>query len=133
MKGIWVTGTYLLLHTLLHQGFSQTLSYREPVARPEPYEQNCSIAVPNAFTPNGDGINDALELRCDCQLSEFSFEVYSRNGNQVYRSRQIRQKWNGTQSGRPVKEGYYNWEITYKASDTGQYTRLRGNIAIIRS
>ena len=133
MKGYRVFGLCLLLQVIITGGFAQSSSYRDAIPQRTRAANNCAISVPNVFTPNGDGINDALELQCNCKVSDFRFTVFSGKGNKIYHSRNARLRWNGFANGRPVREGYYRWEITYKVQGNPNYTKLRGDIAIIRS
>ena len=133
MKGICVLGTYLLLQFSFILGYCQTVSYGESIRQPVENTSSCTISVPNVFTPNGDGINDALEFECDCTLADFRFTLYSRKGNRVFQSKNLDLRWKGTFKGRPVQEGYYKWEISYKVSGNSGYKTLKGDLAIIRS
>ncbi|MEM6630094.1 MAG: gliding motility-associated C-terminal domain-containing protein [Bacteroidota bacterium] len=133
MKGICVFGTYLLLQFSFILGYSQTVSYGEPSRQPLANATACTISVPNVITPNGDGINDALEFECNCTLSDFRFTLYSRKGNRVFQSKNPNLRWKGTYNGKPIKEGYYKWEISYKVSGNSGHNSLKGDLAIIRS
>ena len=133
MKGYRVFGIYLLLQVLIVWGYAQSSSYSDPIPRRVKTSKSCAISVPNVFTPNGDGINDALELRCNCKVEDFRFTVFSGKGNRIYQSKNAGLRWNGFSNGRPVREGYYRWEISYKVLGNPNYTKLRGDIAIIRS
>lgn len=66
-----------------------------------------AINVPNAFSPNGDGINDlwvitGVELYPDCTLS-----VFDKDGKKVLEQRGYTNNWDGTYNGRAVPEGNY--------------------------
>ena len=52
--------------------------------------------IPNAFTPNGDGINDCFGLRKANLNNPFQFKIYNRWGNLVYYSSPYNNDWNGT-------------------------------------
>jgi gliding motility-associated-like protein len=47
--------------------------------------QECSLFIPNGFSPDGDGINDFLKIRCIEKYPDAYFEVYNRWGNLVYK------------------------------------------------
>lgn len=44
----------------------------------------CSYFIPNAITPNNDGLNDFLEVQHTCQFSTFDMSIYNRWGNRVF-------------------------------------------------
>jgi gliding motility-associated-like protein len=71
--------------------------------------QSC-INVRNAFTPNGDGVND-LWLVYDqafCLQPDGAFvTVYNRYGNKVYEAKGYKNNWNGTYKGKPIPDGTY--------------------------
>ena len=69
-------------------------------------DDNYSLFIPNAFTPNGDGINDTYHIP-NLTLGHFSFQVFDRWGNKVYETKDTDFHWDGTSSGRQVKEGVY--------------------------
>jgi len=76
---------------------------------------NCKteIVIPNTFSPNGDGINDALFIQNDCN-TEISFEVYSRWGALVYSNSANIITWEGTTfSGVALSGGVYYYILTY--------------------
>lgn len=66
------------------------------------------IRVKNAFTPNGDGINDAWEVydQFDC-LTNVSINVFNRYGKLVFSDRNYRNKWTGLYQGKPIPDGTY--------------------------
>ncbi|MEZ5071502.1 MAG: gliding motility-associated C-terminal domain-containing protein [Bacteroidales bacterium] len=69
------------------------------------------LEVPNAFTPNADGINDAFVIR---GLPEDSYLlVFDRSGREVHRSKAYRHDWEGTDAGgRPLPPGTY-WYLLF--------------------
>jgi len=80
---------------------------------------DCSsdIVIPNTFSPNGDGLNDAIILKNDCNI-EMSFDIYSRWGALVYRSSAKVITWEGTTfSGVTLSEGVYYYILTYSNMD----------------
>jgi gliding motility-associated-like protein len=88
-----------------------------------------AIVIPNAFTPNGDGINDFWDIR---KLSDFPnclVSVYSRYGSLVFQSRGYPKPWDGTRNGAQVPTGTYYYII-----DPGQngLQVLSGFVAVLR-
>ena len=87
------------------------------------------IKVPNAFSPNGDGIHDTWNINSLEQLDECVIEVYNRYGQLVYRSRGYSNPWNGTRNGMPLPIGTYYYIIDPKIAIE---PRLTGWVFILR-
>jgi gliding motility-associated-like protein len=95
------------------------------------YEGKTVVKVPNAFTPNGDGINEKLNpiIVCDFAMTEFS--IYNRWGNKVFTSANINIAWDGKQNGSPCDVGIYYYYIKGKNSK-GEDVLLKGDITLLR-
>ena len=63
--------------------------------------KSCYIAVPNAFTPNGDGLNDYLYPLNAYKADNLEFSVYNRVGQLVFHTNDWTKKWDGTIKGNP--------------------------------
>lgn len=93
---------------------------------------SCFIAVPSAFTPNGDGINDYLYPLNAYKAGNLLFTVYNRLGQVVYQTKDWTKKWDGNYSGHPQPSGTYVWTLQYTQSDTKQFFSLQGTTVLIR-
>lgn len=71
------------------------------------------VNIPGAFTPNGDGLNDVFGAAGKVP-GEFSFNIYNRYGQLLFRSSAVQPHWNGTFRGKPVPPGAYIYEIRYR-------------------
>ncbi len=94
--------------------------------------RSCYIAVPTAFTPNGDGINDYLYPVNAFKARKLEFKVYNRAGQIVFFSNDWLQKWNGAFKGEPLDSGVYVWTLSYKHVDTGEQYFQKGSSMLIR-
>lgn len=75
-------------------GYQDGICYR--IDEIEVVEVNCtecSIYYPNAFTPNGDGLNDTWQPLFECDPIEYRIEIYDRIGNLVYESYDHNASW----------------------------------------
>jgi gliding motility-associated-like protein len=88
------------------------------------------IIVPNAFTPNGDGLNDVLELK-GRYLNGFTFVVIDRNGQEVFRATDRSQTWDGTIRGHAPVNAAYVWRFTLR-DEAGQEFRQTGTVTILK-
>jgi gliding motility-associated-like protein len=62
----------------------------------------------NVITPNGDGVNDALEIdNLDLVNNQSSIVIYNQWGNVVYRAAPYKNDWSGTFSDTPLPDGTY--------------------------
>ena len=88
------------------------------------------IFYPNAFTPNGDGINDGWSP-IPFNISEMRWSVWNRWGEKVYETNKIGDKWNGIYKGEP--QGMFNfvWICSWKGYD-GKKGFDKGNLILIR-
>jgi gliding motility-associated-like protein len=84
-----------------------------------------------AFTPNGDGINDYWIIAEGGCLSFARAEVFNRYGHKVYESRDYKNNWDGTYKGSPLPDGTYYFIITYQLIN-GKPVYQRGNVTILR-
>lgn len=78
------------------------------------FSTSCKIVVPNAFTPNGDGVNDAffVSVADDCTPLQYEIRVFDRWGRLVFESNKTDDRWDGTYDGQELKEGVYLWQIS---------------------
>jgi gliding motility-associated-like protein len=94
-------------------------------------ESNCFIAVPTAFTPNGDGNNDYLYPLNAYKATNLLFRVYNRNGQLVFETRDRANKWNGTVKGQAQPVGAYIWILRYTDA-AGKKIELKGSSVLLR-
>lgn len=90
------------------------------------------IKVKNAFSPNGDGINDEWQIydQYDC-LKNVSVSVFNRYGSKVFESQDYRNKWDGRYNGKPVPDGTYYAVINFKLV-SGKVLTVKTDLTIIR-
>ena len=72
------------------------------------------ITIPNAFTPNGDGINDYWTIDALVTYPQSMTTVYTRDGQQVFKSIGYPKPWDGTCNGKQVTAGTYYYVIDLK-------------------
>jgi len=72
------------------------------------------IAIPNAFTPNGDGINDLWNIANLSDYPACTVDVFNRNGQLVFHSLGYGKPWTGTYNGSPLPTGTYYYVIDLK-------------------
>ncbi|AII54236.1 T9SS C-terminal target domain-containing protein [Hymenobacter sp. APR13] len=86
--------------------------------------------VPTAFTPNGDGLNDVLEVKGRF-LRTYTFTVVDRNGQEVFRGTDRTQAWDGRIRGQQPVLGAYVWR--FEAVDAAGKTVVQhGTVTIVK-
>jgi gliding motility-associated-like protein len=93
---------------------------------------HCLIELPNAFTPNGDGLNDYFWPHNALKADNYEFKVYNRWGQLVFYSRDWRQKWDGRINGQLQSTGVFVWTLSYIHRDTKQRVNRKGTVTLIR-
>ena len=86
------------------------------------------IYIPNAFTPNGDGINDDWRIPFLDPLLGAAVNVYNRYGQIVYHTEGKTVDWNGMCNGFPQPSGAYVYYVKFKS----QYPDIKGTLLLIR-
>jgi gliding motility-associated-like protein len=97
------------------------------------YEINCGepdIFIPNAFSPNGDGQNDAFKITGDV-IETMELEIYNRWGELVFETDQPIMGWDGTFNGTRVEPNVYVYQINITCIDQRRFSK-KGNITVIR-
>jgi gliding motility-associated-like protein len=93
----------------------------------------CEIYIPNAFSPNGDGLNSTF-----FPLGFFDFtsmEIYNRWGELLYYTEDLNRGWDGTFAGAEAQMGVYFFVIRYELPDAeGRLTKKRasGPVFLVR-
>jgi gliding motility-associated-like protein len=88
------------------------------------------FTIPNAFTPNADGVNDAVCFNTE-QVVEFSIAIFNRWGEAVYRSDDASECWDGTYRGTPCPSGVYTYSC-HIVCPGGHRSDMKGDITLIR-
>ncbi len=90
------------------------------------------IQIPNAFTPNNDGINDGFKAYSNCILEEYKIQIYNRWSNLVFESNDINNSWNGKYKETECEPDIYTCFIIYKNSLKNKVEYKKGNITLLR-
>ena len=89
------------------------------------------ISLPNAFSPNADGINDYFKPINANEINTKLIQIFNRWGNIVFESKNFSKPWNGNYKDNACSEGVYFWVVSY--SDYQGDTRIkRGIVTLLR-
>lgn len=92
---------------------------------------NESTFIPNAFSPNGDGLNDVFKIENFGYQSITEFNIFNRWGQRVFQTIDGTKGWNGTYKGQPADVGTYYYYVNYVADDDNSHT-FKGEIILLR-
>jgi len=89
--------------------------------------------IPNAFTPNGDGLNDKFRIigTPSENITKYNFQIFNRWGQKIFDTNNIEEAWDGTSKGQYCPAGVYVWEIFYEDSKKTRVTN-RGTVMLLR-
>ena len=89
------------------------------------------LEIPNAFSPNGDGINDEFRIRVTGYFKLNSLKIFNRFGQQVFETRDLSLEWKGNFKSNPLPLGTYYWVL--EGIDVhGDMLRKSGSVTLIR-
>jgi gliding motility-associated-like protein len=134
-----VSGEFVHIHleTANELGCSDTTSVDVPI-------ELFAVWVPNAFTPNGDGVNDLFYFVSLNQLEDVTFEIFNRYGERIHSAfakvldSSLQDEliktfaWDGTYNGNKVPTGTYIYRLTYKRLGNTRVYDTTGTINVIQ-
>lgn len=119
------TGNYTISITSACEIDTLTISVEEEFC------EGCEAYLPNAFTPNFDGINDAFSPITECVFEKYEFSIYNRWGELIFKSNNQNEKWNGKYKGSDCINELYSYAVLYKfPSQT--IKQVNGKVMLIR-
>ena len=93
------------------------------------------LEFPNAFSPNGDGINDIYRAKQPDgykSIVEFHAYIFNRWGQKLYEWTDVSKGWDGTYKGSPVKEGVYFVLVKARGADGREYN-IKKDVNLLRN
>ncbi|MGZ3885559.1 MAG: T9SS type B sorting domain-containing protein, partial [Bacteroidia bacterium] len=94
--------------------------------------EDFGIWVPNAFTPNGDGLNDIFYAK-GYGITKFNMDIFDRWGEKVFSSSDLSDSWDGSRgaSNKTIENGVYTWLIRV-TNVAGKAKELSGHVTLIK-
>ncbi|PCI96695.1 MAG: hypothetical protein COB15_09320 [Flavobacteriales bacterium] len=90
------------------------------------------IFVPNAFTPDNDGLNDGFHPQgFGVNNEEYSFFIFDRWGELIYETHTRFNSWDGSYKGKIVQNGVYVWRLKFKDINGENHSKV-GLVSIVR-
>jgi gliding motility-associated-like protein len=106
------------------------------------------VALPNAFTPNGDGNNDIFrpvrpmddttpnDVGESMNIRNYQLRIYNRWGEVIYAEEGSRSEdvvgWDGTYLGQMMPSGTYAWVFVYTDEFSGLEYTMEGNVTLLK-
>jgi gliding motility-associated-like protein len=92
----------------------------------------CALLLPNAFTPNGDGLNDNFRPLHACDMQDYSMTIFNSYGEKIYFTKDPLQGWDGKIKNSLLNMGNYVWFVKYTRPSTNQVIQKQGNVILLR-
>ena len=92
----------------------------------------CKFYVPNAFSPNFDGINDFLLPLTDCTILDYEFLLFDRWGALVFQSDDPTQGWDGTYRNQQLSNNGFVYQLRYRFSYQEELQYQSGEVVLMR-
>ena len=94
----------------------------------------CNFFIPNAFSPNHDGLNDIFKPIFDCTPfpKDYQLKIYDRFGGVVFESNKANEGWDGKKRETALPIGIYVWVIKYRHPGEKEIIRKNGTVTLLR-
>lgn len=98
-------------------------------------DQDLAVYVPNAFSPNGNGINELFyPVILGAETKDFEFTIFDRWGELVYRTEDMTEPWNGgmNNANTPLEPGVFTWRVRLRESAKAEREDLYGHVTLLK-
>ena len=119
------SGTYFISVTDYHgcRGTDSAMVY---------FYTDCKdLVIPNAFTPNGDHLNDDFKPLVPAPITQYQMKIWNRWGAMIFETNNYKEGWDGSYKNLPQQTGTYIYTISFRNVD-GQYVFKKGTLVLIR-
>ena len=92
-----------------------------------PVSYCCTFEVPNAFSPNGDSVNDGFApVTSDCEISNYRLRIFNRWGDLVFETADPSMAWDGKDGGKSASSDVFVYQMVYEVkTETGTIERRK--------
>jgi gliding motility-associated-like protein len=94
------------------------------------FRQEFKLIIPNAFSPNGDGLNEVFEVKGQF-LANYRLLIYDRWGQILFDNQNQSRGWDGRLNGKEIPTGAYPYRITGKDASGKEFTKT-GTVTLLR-
>lgn len=95
---------------------------------------DCITGMPNAFSPNGDGLNDIFRpaIESGCPVRGYLFRIFNRWGQLIFSTTTPGSGWDGFIKGLPAESGNYIFTLSYEKGTEHHRYSIKGDVTLIR-
>ncbi len=95
-------------------------------------EVNCITAgIPNAFSPNNDGLNDYFKPTINTVITAYRLRVFNRSGQQLFETGNSAKGWDGRYKNQPLPAAGYVYQLNFTGTN-GKTYMYSGNVMLLR-
>lgn len=92
---------------------------------------SCGVFVPNAFSPDGDAVNDVWTMHSECMPEAYLVYIFNRWGELIHTGTDPRSPWDGTYNGTVVQDGVYVYRMVYRMPYQEDH-KVIGHVTLLR-
>ncbi len=126
------SGKYSVTITNICQNLSDYFRFK----RSEFKNGELPVYIPNAFSPNHDGINDSFkpQFHPDVQLLSYKLEIFDRWGNKIFKTTDPRRSWLATFKNKRLNPGIYMWtlDVDFFLCESPHNKFMDGDVSILK-
>jgi gliding motility-associated-like protein len=91
------------------------------------------IYVPNAFSPNGDGVNDLFVMKWDgLSIVDCRISIFDRWGGMIFTTDDVAMGWDGKKNGKEFPGGVYVYKIVFEVDGAPGMQERTGTVMLVR-
>ena len=90
------------------------------------------IFVPDAFSPNNDGINDEFKIYPNCIIDNYNLKIYNRWESLVFETNDINSNWDGKYKNANCETDNYSYLISFKNHNSNQTINKKGYVLLLK-
>jgi len=117
------------------QWIQNSYGCKDSITKPVEILPNWSFYIPNAFSPNGDGINEGFKgTGIGIDTTTYNLWIFDRWGMMIFYSDDLEQTWDGRIQGKNgdiVMEDVYVWKVKFQ-DFTGKKHEYKGTVSVIK-
>lgn len=132
---VWNTGESSTSIILTEPGLYEVEAYNGEcsVRKNVEIECPCQLWLPNAFTPDNNGVNDFFGPAPSVTIDKFSLLIYNRWGELIFTGNSLAEKWDGKVYGKDAPSGVYGYVAIYSCPDApGKHHIKKGTVVLVR-
>jgi gliding motility-associated-like protein len=88
------------------------------------------LHIPNAFSPNGDGINDYFSVSSS-RIYDYHLTIFNRWGTTIFQTYDLDATWDGTYGQTIIQDGVYYYFVSYRDVEMKKYAK-NGTVTLLK-